>query len=303
MKIFVFIALILAIVSATLSQKKLRITGSYPGSFAPLRDFVSDYVVATPKDGEFTILSHKVLREPLIGQIITGHSLLMSGVANAYHTYVARDRCPGRATTSETAAAHNCKLATNAGFFDMLDGSCIGPVVSDGQILHSTSRQGVVFGITSDNKYVAGYVNSSVIDKGNFKQLVQGRGWLVHNGQSFINTSSQIEDIERSFITLIAPRLAVGWDREGRLILLIVDGVESKLMGVDLYTFTDMLIKLGCVEAVNLDGGGSVTFVWDGHICESNGVGQEKCEGNPEGEPFYQPYERPVTSITCFKTD
>jgi len=303
MKYMIIIALVLAIVSAEYDENDPLVTGSYAGSDAPLRDFISDYVTGNPAGGEFTIVSHVVLKEPLIGQTITGHALIMSGAAQAYHTYVAKDKCPGTAATSHTSAAHDCKLATNAGFFNMDDGSCIGPIVSDGKIVHSGSRQGAVFGITADGKYVAGYANESVIEKGTFKQLVQGRGWLVHNGKSYLNTSAKIEDIAHSFITLIAPRLAIGWDNQGRLILVIVDGVESKKKGLDLVTFTDMLIKFGCVEAVNLDGGGSVTFIWDGHICESSGVGQEKCEGNPEDWEtyYYKPYERPVTSITCFK--
>jgi len=308
---FVAIALIVACAEGSFIKKKIGgplsgnfgpkpITGSYPGNFAPIRDFVSDYVTATPKDGPFTIVKHQVLKEPLIGQTITGHALWMSGAGTAYHTYCPKDKCPGVAATSTTAAAHDCKLATNAGFFDMDHGGCIGPIVSDGEVLHTASMQGAIFGITSEGLFAAGYANESVIAKNTFKQLVQGRGWLVHNGQSYLDKSANIEGISKSFINLIAPRLAIGWDNEGQLILVIVDGIEAQKKGIDLVTFTDMLIKFGMVEAVNLDGGGSVTFIWDGHYCEASGRGQEACDGNPT-EGFGKPYERPVTSITCFK--
>jgi len=306
MKYIIFIALALVIASAEEPFNENLITGSFAGSYAPIRDFESDYATGTPKDGPFTIVNHKVLKEPLIGQTITGHALWMSGAGEAYHTYCPKDKCPGTADTSVTASAHDCKLATNAGFFDMTHGNCIGPIVSDGDIINSpSSSQGAIFGITADGLFAAGYANASVIAKGTFKQLVQGRGWLVHNGQSYLDKSANIEGISKSFINLIAPRLAIGWDNEGQLILVIVDGIEAQKKGIDLVTFTDMLIKFGCVEAVNLDGGGSVTFVWDGHFCEASGRGQEKCDGNPtewdEADPYYKPYERPVTSITCFK--
>jgi len=307
MKFVVVVALIAAVASMAYGQETRKISGSYAGPFPRRRSFYSDYVTAPALGGEFTILSHRVLNEPLIGQTVTGHALLMSGVVDAYHIYAANgNKCPGKATTSATSEEHNCKLATNAGFFNIDDGSCIGPIVSDGEIIHTGTAQGAIFGITNDGRYVAGYANQTAIESGEFKQLVQGRGWLVRNGQSYVNTSVQIEGIEKYFVTLLAPRLAIGWDTEGRLILVIVDGIESKRLGLDLHTFTDLLIKLGCVEAINLDGGGSVTFVWDGHICESSGVGQEKCEGNPEEwepSPYFKPYERPVTSVTCFKTN
>jgi len=306
-----FVVVVLAcVVALTSAIKPFKfhpvhpVSGSYAGTDAPEGDFISDYDLGTPAGGDFEVVTHKVLKESLIGQTVTGHALLMKGAGDAYHTYTPNDKCPGVAATSTTSEKHGCKLATNAGFFGMSDHTCIGPIVSDGNIIHTGSSLGALFGITNDGKYIAGYVNESVIQSSNFKQLVQGRGWLVRNGQSYLDTAAEKENIPKSFIQLLAPRLAIGWDQEGRLILVVIDGVEAKKKGLDLKTFTSFLIGLGAVEAINLDGGGSVTFVWDGHICESSGVGQEACQGNPtQFGPIqvYKPYERPVTSITCFK--
>jgi len=301
MKFFVLFAAVVLLANA---ERTFEVSGSYVGRDAPEGDFVSDYVIADPAGGDFQVVAHKVLKESLIGQVVTGHALLMQGAASAYHTYTANDKCPGVAATSTTSARNGCKLATNAGFFNMQTHGCIGPIISDGRTINTASSLGALFGITADGKYVAGYVNESVIQASNFQQLVQGRGWLVRNGQSYLDTAASLEQISKSFIQLLAPRLAIGWDKDGRLLLVIVDGVESKKKGLDLKTFTSLLINLGAVEAINLDGGGSVTFVWDGHICESSGVGQEACNGNPTEfgpVPYNKPYERPVTSITCFK--
>jgi len=305
MKFVVVLAAIALIASAEIrAVDESKVSGSFVGRDAPTGDFISDYVTGEPASGEFKVLAHKVLKEPLIGQTVTGHALLIQGAGQAYHTYSAHDKCPGVLATSRNSEMHGCKIATNAGFFDMLTGGCIGPIVSDGNIIHMASSLGALFGITNDGKFMAGYANESVIRSGNFKQIVQGRGWLVRNGQSYLDVAADKEGIPKSFIQLLAPRLAIGWTRQGNLILLIVDGIESKKMGLDLKTFTSLLISLGAVEAINLDGGGSVTFVWDGHICESSGVGQEPCKGNPTTfGPIFEnkPYERPVTTITCFK--
>jgi len=301
---YIFLIAAVAAVATALNGATQPISGSYAGSFPPRRDFISDIATGDIAGGSFTIVGHKVLKESYGGRTVTGHGFVLAGVGDAYHTYVPKDKCPGRAPTSKTSASHGCYLATNAGFFDMNDGSCIGPVVSDGNIVHSSSMQGAVFGITSDGKFAAGYANQTLINSGKFKQLVQGRGWLIHNGQSYLSTSASIEGIPKAFINLIAPRLAIGWDAQGRLILVVVDGNESKKQGINLNDFVDLLGKFGCVEAINLDGGGSVTFVWNGHYCESNGHAVEACENTPT---VYGPdnqsdvTERSVTSITCFK--
>jgi len=282
------------------------ITGSNPGAEPPLQDFATDVVTGTPASGEFKVVTHKVLKESLISQTITGHALKIQGAASDFHIYTHDQKCPGRAATSKTAEKNKCKIATNAGFFNMDTGACVGHIISDSKTIHSTaSGRKVMFGITHDGKYIAGYGNDTYIKKNSFKQLVQGRGWLVRNGKSYVSTAQEKESIAQSFVQLLAPRLAIGWDKDGHLLLVVVDGVEAKKKGLDLKTFASLLIELGAVEAVNLDGGGSVTLYWDGHICESSGVGQEACHGNPtfddDTTTVDAPYERPVTSITCFK--
>jgi len=302
---FLFVFAVAVVLASAEIYDLNAVSGSNVGREVPIGDFVSDYDTGVPAGSALQVVSHKVLKESLIGQTITGHALVIEGAADGYHTYTPNDKCPGVAATSTTSQKHGCTIATNAGFFGMSDHSCIGPIISDGNVVHTASSLGALFGITSEGKYFAGYANESTISSVGFRQLVQGRGWLVRNGQSYLDTAANKENIAKSFIQLLAPRLAIGWTQEGRLLLVVVDGIEAKKKGIDLKTFTSLLINLGAVEAINLDGGGSVTFIWDGHVCEASGRGQEACSGNPTAinEPAYfeGPYERPVTSITCFK--
>jgi len=53
------------------------------------------------------------------------------------------------------------------------------------------------------------------------------------------------------------PRSAVGYRADGRIILLAADGRQSSSEGLSLTELADVMISLGCVEAMNLDGGGS----------------------------------------------
>ena len=54
------------------------------------------------------------------------------------------------------------------------------------------------------------------------------------------------------------PRTAAGIDKDGNLMLLVVDSINK---GMTLAELAGVMEKLGAVEAMNLDGGGSSTFV------------------------------------------
>ena len=58
------------------------------------------------------------------------------------------------------------------------------------------------------------------------------------------------------------PRTAIVATADGKLVVLVCDGRNKRgSKGFTLPELADKLISLGCTEAVNLDGGGSSTFV------------------------------------------
>ncbi len=58
------------------------------------------------------------------------------------------------------------------------------------------------------------------------------------------------------------PRSAVGLTKSGDIVLYTIDGRQSGYSyGVKLSTLAERMKELGCVEAINLDGGGSTTIV------------------------------------------
>jgi exopolysaccharide biosynthesis protein len=66
------------------------------------------------------------------------------------------------------------------------------------------------------------------------------------------------------------PRTAVGVRADGRILLVTVDGRQpEKSVGMTIAELTDLLIELGAVEAINMDGGGSTTMVIDGKVVNS----------------------------------
>ncbi len=63
-----------------------------------------------------------------------------------------------------------------------------------------------------------------------------------------------------------APRTAVGLDRNGRVVLAVLDGQQGLGHGFTLHGVPELMAQLGCVEALNLDGGGSSEAVVLGQV-------------------------------------
>jgi exopolysaccharide biosynthesis protein len=61
------------------------------------------------------------------------------------------------------------------------------------------------------------------------------------------------------------PRTAMGYTASGDLIVLVVEGRHPGVAeGASLVHLADMLVELGCIEALNLDGGGSSCMLING---------------------------------------
>jgi len=63
------------------------------------------------------------------------------------------------------------------------------------------------------------------------------------------------------------PRTAVGVRADGRILLVTVDGRQpERSVGMTIAELTALLLELGAVDAVNMDGGGSTTMVVRGRV-------------------------------------
>ncbi len=85
---------------------------------------------------------------------------------------------------------------------------------------------------------------------------------LVAGGEVAITVDEEV--FFGSSIPQVHPRTAAGHTRRGELVLLVVDGRQPASRGVDLRELAALMRDLGCVEALNLDGGGSSALVVGG---------------------------------------
>lgn len=187
-----------------------------------------------------------------------------------------------RMTVADTAAYHNCRVSSNAGFFNPdtsspYNGECLGNLVVSGVPVRSPGTQNANFGLLKNGSFVTGYIPQEMIAhedpkkpgklESDFETLIAGVVFLVKDGVNFVQTSALLENsstqttgsIER-FIDVVTARTAIGHDAAGNLLLFVSDGATDQ-RGVDLNTIADLLIQFGAVNAINLDGGGSSTAV------------------------------------------
>jgi hypothetical protein len=90
----------------------------------------------------------------------------------------------------------------------------------------------------------------------NAQQSVAGKPVLVRDGDRVTSSRSSR-----------APRTMIGWNADGSVLLVTADGRQpGRADGLTVIEAADLMRALGAVEAMNLDGGGSTTFVLRGDV-------------------------------------
>ena len=87
---------------------------------------------------------------------------------------------------------------------------------------------------------------------------------LLQNGKVHIPVNEEV--FFGTSIPEVHPRTAAGITASGDLILLLVDGRQLISRGVDLPELAQIMLELGCKDAINLDGGGSSALVVNGML-------------------------------------
>jgi hypothetical protein len=255
------------------------------------------------KEAQLTV---KMLGSEVRGNHVVGHLVTLANPEGRVSLALPPGGCGKRELTTVTAKAHKpiCKLAINAGYFNVHNGACIGNVVSDGQIIQTVplSQGNVNFGI-KDGKFYIGYFTPDDIRMVGFDHMVSGVVWLVRNGKNYVEqgwkeANITVQTSGDKYATNLASRTAVGFDAAGRLIIVQIDGsiaVGDNKRGMDMRMVADLLIQHGAVQAINLDGGGSSAMAHDGILISYPSDNQPpSCHKSG----LYQ-CERPVSTVLC----
>ncbi len=106
--------------------------------------------------------------------------------------------------------------------------------------------------------------DSSSFDIPKLEDIVSGVPQLIRAGK--IEITWQEEKAGKSFVETKHPRTAVAKLKDGKFLMITVDGRSEASGGIGLEDLAKLLFEFGAVDAMNLDGGGSTTMFLDGKI-------------------------------------
>ena len=105
-------------------------------------------------------------------------------------------------------------------------------------------------------------------------QAVGAGPCLVKNGEIYMTTLG--EEFGSDVAGGRAPRTALGLTREGKALLVVVDGRRRSSVGFTLLELAQFMLEQGAVEAMNLDGGGSSQMIVGDQIVNTPSDGRER---------------------------
>ena len=113
-----------------------------------------------------------------------------------------------------------------------------------------------------------GYPNKSIDFKSahywKMRDAMHAGPVLIDNGK--IDVSVVNEVFFNTPVAGIQPRTAIGYTKDNELVMMVVDGRQADSRGVYLEELAIMMKEFGCIEALNLDGGGSSCMVADSRL-------------------------------------
>jgi len=96
----------------------------------------------------------------------------------------------------------------------------------------------------------------------NAVHLISGGPFLIKNNEIFIDAKEE----RLSSVQGRNPRTLIGYTKDNSLIIVTADGREKQSIGMSLYEAAKFMQKLGCISAINLDGGSSSVMYLKGEI-------------------------------------
>ena len=156
-----------------------------------------------------------------------------------------------QAQSMQTRRKTNVVGAINAGGYDMSNGRPSGAFIMSGTQINAPT--GTTFWIdkSGDAHITSAQECNAAYAAGNVLEAVASFGDIFENGHA----RSGLDNVTR------ASRTAIGIKADGSVVMFMVDGRQAPYsVGMTMAEVAAAMEDLGCVHAINLDGGGSSTF-------------------------------------------
>jgi exopolysaccharide biosynthesis protein len=199
--------------------------------------------------------------------------------------------------TSEFGAQSNALAAINGTFFDIKNGGSVDYVRVNGQQVNKTRL--LANGARAIHQKAAIVINKNGVEivkwdsSQNWEDRLPGEDVML-TGPLLIYNNQPSELDTAAFFRLRHPRSALAI-RNGRILLITVDGRNEKAAGMSLYELANFLRWIKADHAINLDGGGSTTLWINGQ--PDNGV----VNYPSDNKKWDHAGERPVANVIVVK--
>ena len=168
--------------------------------------------------------------------------------------------------TSQIAVNRNARAAINGGFFDMNTGGSVTYFEIGDSVISRTRPAELKWAVPDSLANGALILNKNhnlEIESANREQYYAESTkeiFVMICGPLLINDSLAQKLPDMKFADVRNPRTCVGITGES-IIFITIDGRSEQAEGMNLTEVQEFLLELGCVDAINLDGGGS-TSMW-----------------------------------------
>ena len=188
--------------------------------------------------------------------------------------------------------------AVNGGFFNIKEGGSVTYIRTGGKITESDTAKRWSRNSNMTGSFLVRKNGIVVIDSARTNSWYdshQEYPEVLVTGPLLVKNGIKGHLPLTSLVTVRHPRTAVGTNGKHKVIFLTLDGRTPEARGLSLYELADLMISLGCDDAVNLDGGGSTTMWIKGKPW--NGVVNMPCDN----KKFDHEGERAVSDIILVK--
>ncbi len=164
----------------------------------------------------------------------------------------------------------------NSSYYNMITGKPTGTFVMNGiDVTNETEGNNYPFyAILKDGTHMIGNKSDYSKYKGQIVEAIGGYHLLMKDGVITPNTWS-VTDTKKY------PRQTIGVTADGKVIVMTADGNQApKSIGLTMLEQAQVMLDLGCVDAIHLDGGGSCTYACKPEGSNSFGVANSPSDGS-----------------------
>lgn len=169
--------------------------------------------------------------------------------------------------TSDMAQGHNAAVAINGTFYNMREGNSTCFYKIDKEVIDSTTAYEAAIRVNGAVHLLGRKVRILDWTRDIERNYKGNKGTVLAAGPIMLEDGHKADwsECDEGFIETKHPRSAIYTTRDGKVVLLTVDGRSSgNAAGMSIPELMHLIRVLGGYDALNLDGGGSTTLWIEG---------------------------------------